>query len=155
MKKSLLLSILIHSLIVFSLLYKSTVDKKEEQDRKLEQAASAYAIEIIEISDSFSEKETKQELKNYYWGIGITQDFNNQFKVNGIDTYGVMVVKVVPGYNGERDGILPDDFIIAVNGIAWSLDNDIKGDGPLKLVLTVYRNGVIIDIHTERCKVYF
>lgn len=153
MKKSFLVSLIIHGLVVFAFLFKSnTPDPKKKEEPQL--ASSSYEIEIIEIND-FGTQDTEDKKKNFYWGIGINQDFNNLLNINGVDTYGVMVLKVVPGYTGERDGILVGDFVIAVNGKAWSIANDIKGEGPLKLVLTVYRNGVIIDIETARCKVYF
>lgn len=99
MKKSLLISLLIHCLIVFSLLYKKTIDKEIEKELELTQT-SMYEIEIIELADSFSEVDQQPELKNYYWGIGVTQDLNNKMIINGIETYGVLVLKVVPGYNG-------------------------------------------------------
>lgn len=102
--------------------------------------------EIQQIKEISQGEGSSSEDLPFYWGIGITSSYQN----------GMAVVEyVASGYCAEANGIKQYDLIAKLNGLPLGDNNDIKGEGPKKLDLTILRNGSIIKISMERCKVYY
>lgn len=88
---------------------------------------------------------TPKEKTSYYYGIG----------VSGYYSQGVYhIEKVYSGYSAESALLLAGDVVKLVNGVSPMLE-DISGDGPKELWLTVLRNGQQILIKTRRVKVWY
>lgn len=155
MKKYYGISILIHSIplvfILLSIIFKPIEKEKEKQ--KQEQTLIEFNPVVIEQSQEKSTEPIKEH-KNFYWGLGFVQDLNF-VKVYGLPTYGYTVTQVYSGYCGETAGLSVGDYIYLVNGAVVSDGNDIRGDGPKKLILTILRNGGTVLLTIDRCKVYY
>jgi hypothetical protein len=121
-----------------------------DQDTKNNKGSSVNIIEFSALADG-----EKRELNNFYWGLGISCDE----KLILIPGYGIMysvIVEVVhSGYSGESSGLQPKDVIFQLDSKLIQPENDIKGDGPSNISLTIMRNGSIITINTKRVKVYY
>lgn len=160
MKKFILVSLILHSLIL--LVTMTTTPEKEKpelfevtmaQGTKGQEKKSQPkdAADIIAMTPGPGEK---KELKNFYWGLG----FTSAEYVDYVDHVQYLIVEVnypYEGYAGWEAGLLPGDKIYLVNGERISGTNDIRGDGPTDITLTILRGSANIIIHTKRCKVYY
>lgn len=146
MKIYTLLSTFVHILVI-SLLFLNLQKNDNEKINENKQGGSpALSFDLISQNELTDNNSIKIE-KDYYWGLGIT--------VNS-DGMNLQVVGVEDGYNGEISGLLVGDIIVLVNDKPIGENNDIAGDTPKKLKLTVVRkDGNIINIFTERCKVWY
>lgn len=151
MKSGIFLSLFIHSLFILLFLPKGKLKPEEEQ--KLQKASQPVNIEVIEAKTA--NKGHKRPIVRFYWGIGIETSLDNIQQVYGVPTVGYLVNKVFHGYSAEQAGIIPGDFIYMVDDTQISPSNDIKGDEYKKFKLTILRNGSIVYIHTERCRVEY
>lgn len=157
MKKYFLLSLLLHLSLVLAISFKMQQEEKQQQTEQGQEGSESdkkgqdVGIEIIEISDTVNtEDQKKKELKNFYWGIGITSSHT----FSGPSEY-VEVVDVASGYSAESAGLQRGDIIMEIDGLPISNINDIRGDKPRKMLLTINRKGVIVRIQIERVKVYY
>lgn len=105
---------------------------------------------IVELGDGDSDETPKE----FYWGVGI-------YSMRYLDTipgFGYIAVTeitgIVSGYSADSSGLQVNDIIVLINGEPESPGNDLRGDGPKTLILTIRRKGQTIIIKTERCKVY-
>lgn len=157
MKKFIIISLLLHS----TFLLFNPIEQTEP---------TVYEIEMVDNdSNSGTEKTDKKESvtkilevggegdkvsTDHYYGVGIY----SQEHLQEIPGYGIIqvveITDVVIGYCGEEAGLRVGDMIVLVNGIEQSPENNIKGDGPKLLNLSIFRNGVTILISINRCKVY-
>jgi C-terminal processing protease CtpA/Prc len=94
---------------------------------------------VQENGDEASEK------KNYYYGIGVSGYYKNGAYI---------IEQVYSGYSAESAGLRSGDMIELVNGLSPMLE-DISGNGPRELELTILRNGLQILIKTRRVKVFY
>lgn len=156
MKRYYFLSLLIHSLFLLTLLHKAKIlqEKSGMANTTGPNAnGSESVMEIIEISPI---GDTKQEFKNFYYGLGITCD---EYLLN-IPDYGMtptlLIRTVHSGYSAESSGLQAGDVIYLVNGQPVGDGNDVKGDEPKDLALTILKkDGRIIVINIKRVKVYY
>lgn len=140
LNKYIFISFVLHLSLLLVYIPKSQEKKEEKTEITLTENTSNDVF-IKPIGDQDGE-----ENKNFYWGLGISvYDFGDV----------KFITDVSDGYNGELSGLKKGDEIIALNNLPLSEKNDIKGDSPAKLKLTIRRNNVIIIIYTERCKVYY
>lgn len=77
-----------------------------------------------------------EKIGKYYWGIGISS--RSIFDV-ATGSYKRIVTEIASGYNAERDGLNLNDVIIMVDNMLITDDNDVRGDGPRKMILTISR----------------
>lgn len=151
MTKYIFISTLIHVLVLSSLFIniseEQVVINNNTNDNKVAN------VQIIEINENEGNNTPTPE--NFYWGIGI--DSSIQFQ--NIIPYGliptVIVNSVKKGYSAYDSNLQVDDKIILVNGKIISGVNDIRGDAPKKLILTIIRNNYTIKIAVNRVKVYY
>lgn len=154
MKKYLLLSVFIHALALsfFYVKYKSPkIEKEIEKEIVTGFQSDPLPIEINTEADELVKKNKDQ----YYWGLGLAADFGDVdylgYKANSIH-----ITKIYPGYCGENSGIMIGDNVYMINGELYNEQtNDIKGNEPKKLILTLDRNGRTIVLQTERCKIWY
>lgn len=148
MKKSMSTSLIVHgSLLCLLIAHQPTPELTPEAPKPkvtavdLQEHQPPQYIKIKELGTAGDSKENSK----FYWGLGITTREMNS---------GDLITEVNSGYNGEAAGLMVGDFIIHVNGKPKN-QNEIRGNGPAKLVLTILRNNSIITINTERGKVYY
>ncbi len=130
------------------------IDNKEMSDM----AAKAIAESVDDIYTNYYTTEEftqlNSQISNGYRGIGIT--LGADFEANKLK-----IVSVTPGQPAEKSGLLPGDYIIAVEGKSYSAsDMDsavyiIKGSHlstltPPPVKLTIERNGVTFDTEVTR-----
>lgn len=157
MKRYLILSFLVHVLLAaLTMLKLGQISEEKQQKKKQEQKALPVEIEVIEQVASVPEMPKKDERK-FYWGIGISVDYQDYTLPGYMGTVrATKVEKVYQGYNAESAGLLEGDLIYLINGSPITFKNDIVGDGPGTLILTILRNGSsIVRVQLERCKVYY
>ncbi len=157
MNKYLLSSFIIHLLFLFPLfLLNNNKINNDSFDNgngiNESQKINSTDVEIIEINEG----EGKQVVpENFYWGIGI----GSSATFENISPYGLVLVIIVTsikkGYSAYDSDLQIGDKIILVNNNVISNQNDIKGDSPKSLILTLIRNNSIINIAIDRVKVYF
>jgi C-terminal processing protease CtpA/Prc len=138
-------------------LFKHEMEQTKEQEKQtqIEQKGSE-TFDVTVIEQTLSEEITKEQPKNFYWGLGITVDYKTMNVVPYGDTLVYVVTTVYAGYCGESIGLQTGDSIYLIDGIPINDVNEIMGFEPKKLDLTVLKkNGSIINIKTERCKVWF
>lgn len=154
MNKYLVISLLIHTvsfvLITFNFNFKEKKEEKQQQKQN-----GMFSVEIITPKDSNSDSSVPiKKPKNFFWGLGIS--VNPEVRtILGVDFFGYEITKVYEGYCAEDAGILVGDYVYLINNEILGTDNDIKGEKPKKLRLTIERNRIIININTERCKIYY
>ncbi len=157
MKRYLSLSIFIHCLFFSLFFLKQELIRQEQQQEQgsagEKESGADFSVEVIEIADDADES-SKQEKKDFYWGIGIGSDFAF-IDIYGVTTYCYSVDKLYAGYSAETDGVLVGDYIYLINDKPIGGTNDLKGDGPKKMKLTIIRNGSKVIVYTERCKVWY
>lgn len=95
-----------------------------------------------------------EEAKNFYWGLGFySADYIDTFPGYG-PMRSVEVLEFVSEYCGAHSGLHLHDVIFLINGQPRTDSNDIKGNEPKTLELTLSRNHSIMVITVKRCKVY-
>lgn len=146
-------SFLIHFLI-FTLLFVNINNDTPQPEIVQKNTLKNVPIEIIETTD-LEEGTIKKQLENYYWGIGIEtiQKFEQISSFGGLNVLEVISVK--KGYSAFDANILVNDKILLLDGYPMNEENNIKGDGPKILYLTILRNNIIINILVKRVKVYY
>lgn len=90
--------------------------------------------------------------KNGFYGIGIQMrvDYNNYAPKYG--NYALVVGQTFNGYSAEEAGMKSGDVIVAINNRPVDPDNNgIKGQDETAVILTVYRNGRILNFNIKRC----
>jgi hypothetical protein len=161
MKRYFLLSALLHC-FVFTISFNAS-QKQEERNQgpgdgdkegstSNKPGTTGTDFDIIEISAGEG-KLIKDE--SFYWGLGFTASRYSEEYHNGLLLPIAEVGHVASGYCGEEAGLKDGDIVYLINGNPISYDNDFTGDGPKKLVLTIYRNGGTVILTVERCKVYY
>ncbi len=151
-----LVSLLLHSsLLLVGLLDKPkpevvTVELVENTGDSEKDNQGKSDKRIVELGDSNSDETPKE----WYWGIGI-------YSMRYLDTipgYGYIAVteitEIVSGYSADSSGLQVNDIIVLINGQPESPGNDLRGEGPKTLILTIRRKGQTVIIRVERCKVY-
>lgn len=111
------------------------------------------SVEVIELVPAGVGGVTR-ELENYYWGLG----FSSNQHIEYIDhiKYLVLEVEIVyAGYCGASSGLISGDKIYLLNDERLTEANDIRGNGPSDIKLTLVRDTAKINIHATRCKVYY
>lgn len=146
MKRFISLSLALHLAALF---YVAGMEPKPLQDKiEIEvtegNKQTGKDVQVIEnVQDEVDA--TPKEKTSYYYGIG----------VSGYYSQGVYhIEKVYSGYSAESALLKPGDVVILVNGVSPMLE-DISGDSPKELWLTILRNGQQILIKTRRVKVYY
>ena len=146
MTKSMTTSLFIHGLLLLMMVAAKDSPSIPEVEP---QQAEIQLTEAEENKDNVQIKEIgedgQSENLNFYWGLGISTSYLGNK---------IFVTEVHPGYNGEAAGLKVGDIITLINDKEIS-EEDIRGNGPQKLKLTIWRNSGIIVIHTERGKVYY
>jgi C-terminal processing protease CtpA/Prc len=160
MKKSLVVSFVLHLLVVVTLLFnfKNTYEEQLEQETKQEQAegSESFEVDIIEQNPLSNQDIIEKDIKNHYWGLGITVDFSSADIIPFGNIMVYVVSMVYSGYCGESIGLEVGDTIYLINGKPIRDNNEIMGFKPRKLSLTIIKKrGTIINIETERCKVWY
>jgi hypothetical protein len=154
MKKYILISLVLHSLIlIINLTNNLTTKSKQLQiaTEKKEGKGTSYnqIIDLVE-SNSKSNISNKKVLKDFYWGIGINTDF--QYRNN---YFGYIVSQIHNGYSADTQGLKLNDYIYLIDSMPITDINDIRGYSPRKMILTIIRNGVNMTISISRVKVYY
>lgn len=147
------LSLLAHILpiLILALLGIKTQLPQLDQQGSEQQQQQGHEVEIIELSESTTGKAEKKDDRRFYWGIGV----HVNYVLFGNGYPGTEIVSVAGGYCAEQAGIQVGDIIVKINGEYLDVNNQLDGEGPKKLVLTVLRKGSTITIITDRCKVYY
>lgn len=152
MKKFLLISLLLHS--TFLLVKQQEAQQEVEisfetsSGTQKEGQAEQEQKKIIPKSDGDGESQVN---KNYFWGIGISvvEYYNME-----MGKWVIEVKEVHTGYSAEEVGIMAGDLITSINGKGTEVE-EIIGDGPATIRLTIFRNGAIIVKTLDRVKVYY
>lgn len=125
----------------------SPIPEKDKPPEKVEVTLVEKPPEqIVEIVPGGIAEEKERA---HYWGIGINID-NENYKGN----LAYIVTQVHSGYTAEFV-LQPKDVIILLDDQPISFTNEIRGEGPRRMKLTIIRNGSIIYVYIERCKVYY
>lgn len=143
-RKFITASFLIHCLVlgVITREVPSTQNEplQDETEVELYETEKEPIRQIKELSDSGDSEEST----NFYWGLGITISMD------------MTIASITPGYNADLYGLQVGDKLLKMDGKDMSFqDNDITGPGPRKMLLTILRKSVIMDIQVERGKVYY
>ncbi len=165
MKKWLGASLILHVLPFILLgLFHTIQTEKQEEDKGTgnSERSGNRDIQVIEMVETASSNETKpqKDLTRFYWGIGVTVEYD-RIAIPGYDYFGseFLFVEIIQsvhgGYCAEAAGIETGDIIFLINGDYIEPGNQLDGEGPSKLVLTILRNGRIVVIQLDRCKVYY
>lgn len=153
MKRYLLLSLLLHSLILIPII-KSEIESEITQTENKMKEGFGTAIQIIEFE--LTTGDVTKELKTFYWGLGISCDEQLREIPGYGRRYSVLVQIVHVGYSGEASGLKSGDIIFEIDGKPVTPNNDIRGEGPSNILLTILKkNGKVIKITVPRVKVYY
>jgi C-terminal processing protease CtpA/Prc len=69
---------------------------------------------------------------------------------------GFKIAEVHEGYSAESAGLRVGDVILLIDGSKpYDNSNDIRGEEPKDMVLTIKRDGKIFEVKISRCKVYY
>ncbi len=155
MKRYFLLSLLLHSIILIPLVPKLLQEEQAEQAQgKSNTGNGEFIPEIIEFS--VVSGDTVKPLNNYYWGLGLSCDEGIRYIPGYGQMFSVIIQIAHSGYSGESAGLQPGDVIFEINNKPIDYTNDLKGDGPANLLLTIMkRDGSIIKKTVPRVKVYY
>ena len=137
--------------------YKKIIDKYylgEVNEEELKEGAIKGYIEGL--GDPYTEYISKEEMEEYmedttgnYVGIGI-------YMVKDTNTNQIMVLSPIKNSPAQKAGILPEDYIIAVNGESCTADdfsiisNKIKGEEGSKVKIKIQRDGVEQELEITR-----
>lgn len=158
MKKYLAASLILHSCLFLTAMIKNEPTIPEKFEITMQEASGGKGQNpdkqehVVEINDAGIGNESLPE--HFYWGLG----FNSTEYISYIDHIEYLVVEVdivYESYCAKAAGLRSGDKIILVNNAKISSHNDIRGDGPTEISLTILRGDVKIEIHTNRCKVYY
>lgn len=115
-----------------------------QQNKKGEQVA--VPIEVI-VTKTPTLKNGTKKTKIGFWGIGISIDIQAPpINYMGQIIFGDTIDKVYENYPADRAGLMSGDTIISVKGDG----GNVRGEGPAKLELLVYRNGKVFKVLIER-----
>jgi C-terminal processing protease CtpA/Prc len=164
---SLLLSLVLHANVYMLMDYTAkNKDIKKYDDNSKKESVSVDIIvpknssdkgnnkkkaEIILSKTTTKSHKTKQKFKDGFWGIGV-EIWNFEKKpvmYNGKIIYGEEITQVFDDYPAARVGLKSGDVILLVDGEDANI-NQVKGDGPKIMILTICRNGKIFNIQIER-----
>lgn len=153
------ISLLLHTLVFISVSFKTSqeleLNKKSGLGNGGNNTQNTNSYEIIDIDIASGDLNKKKELINYFWGIGVTVNQKIRF-INNESLFVIEVIQTHSGYCAETNGIAPGDSIFKINGLAITNNNDLIGDGPTKITLTILkRSGNIVNVTFNRCKVYY
>ena len=137
--------------------YKKIIDKYflgEVDEEKLKEGAIKGYIEGLD--DPYTEYISKEDMEDYmadatgnFVGVGI-------YMVKDTETNKIMVLAPIKGSPAEKAGILPGDFIIAVDGVEYSGDemtvasNKIKGEENSTVKLEILRGTETLNFELKR-----
>lgn len=158
MKKSLFASLMLHLSLVALVTVSVVAEERQEEEKfeiELQESQQSEAqINVIELGDVSSED--LKPLDNFYWGLGFGSQHYMYDKIPGqLGALPVIeVTEIFKGYCGESV-LQKNDLIYLINDMPLVTGNDIRGEGPAKLKLTILRNGGKIVLNVERCKVYY
>lgn len=121
-------------------------------------AASGLVLAVDDNYTNYYPKEEynsyKTNLSNSFLGIGIVLSID-------LETEKLVVVSPIDGSNAAKAGILAGDFVVGVDGISYHGDemeaavsairgSDLEEKDGTKVVLTIERDGKVMDIEVER-----
>ena len=148
---SLILSVAFHAALAAAIYYIEFTPEETDEP-------SVVKVRIVYKEDKPPEQEeilpkgkgdSRKKSRGFYWGLGFDPTYvdvrSNEVKVKKIDET----------YCGFDSGLRNGDIIEAIDAQPISHINDIRGDGPRKMILNVIRNDKRMLIQTERCKVYY
>ena len=98
-------------------------------------------------------KQARPKSKTGYWGIGVYQAglFDNEMvSYHGMIYFGLKVLSAVPGNPAARSGIQAGDIIFLIDNLPLSVKNEVKGDGPRAMILTIKRGNTYFELPIER-----
>jgi hypothetical protein len=98
-------------------------------------------------------KDARPRSKTGYWGIGVYQGglfASEMVNYHGIMYFGWKIVTAVPGNPAARAGLQTGDIVFLVDNMPLSVKNDVKGDGPRAMILTVKRGNYYFELPIER-----
>lgn len=137
--------------------YKKIIDKYflgEVDEEKLKEGAIKGYIEGLD--DPYTEYISKEDMEDYmadatgnFVGVGI-------YMVKDTETNKIMVLAPIKGSPAEKAGILPGDFIIAVDGVEYSGDemtvasNKIKGEENSTVKIEILRGTETLNFELKR-----
>lgn len=155
MKRYFLISLLLHSLILIPLVPKLLQEEQAEEAKGKGNTGNGESVmEIIEFNPVYSD--IVKPLNNFYWGLSLSCDEGMIYIPGYGDMLSVIVLIVHDGYSVESAGLQPGDMIFEINNKSIDYTNDIKGDGPANILLTILKiDGRIIKITVPRVKVYY
>lgn len=146
MKKSLLMSLAIHSLSIFLLLNTNSTKTQNQQEYG---DSKTVNIEMIQGSkqsplEKIDEKKledieggsNKDDCQEYFGGIGVEVNLNKS-----------QVTKVYDGYPASRAGIMRGDILIPVDG------GDVRGEIGTKIILKIVRQYEVRVLELTREKI--
>lgn len=155
MRYYLLISIMIHTLAFLSIRQQLNQEQHKKREQKKEHALGNGLdnnIQIVEITGKTTKEAAKP--RGYYWGLGISIN-ENPMVISGM-MYPVKIIKhAYQGYCGDYGGLIVGDVVYLINGDLIVGDNDFRGDGPRKMILTILRNGSTVRLQIDRCKIYY
>lgn len=149
MKKFILFSLFLHAL-PFLFLGSNANNEAQEPQHSIPEKMEIEVIPKADRIKTIGENGESQENLRYYWGLGMT---SNDYKMGGYFIH--EITEINTGYNAELAGLQLGDKIFLINGEKIGSENQIRGDAPKDLLLTIYRNGAIISVKTKRGKVYY
>ena len=146
MKKFILASLILHSLLTLPLLLGKTT-KQVPVEISLEPPGAEGDLDKTgnEIIKPLGEGDGEKS-ENFYWGLGITCTLVSN---------GCYISGITEGYAAMDSGLQVGDIIYLINGLPLSDDNEIRGNTPKKLYLTFSRKGITMNLVVERVKVYY
>lgn len=150
--KHLIYSLSIHLLIILLLSFNINLNKADEI---ITEKNKNTDIEIIEINEGNDINKKQIVSDKFYWGIGIISSANFENR----SPYGLILIitvtEIKKGYSAYDSDLKIGDRIYLVNNDILSNQNDIKGDEPKHLILTILRNNNMLNINIKRVKVYY
>jgi carboxyl-terminal processing protease len=115
-------------------------------DGMMSQVEDTYTVYLEPVENA----PLAEAMSGEYEGIGIWVDYPDNR---------VRVISPMPGSPAEDAGLLPNDIIVAADGMPLSQENDasvslIRGPAGTTVVLTIERNGTeTFDVTVERAKI--
>jgi len=116
----------------------------------LPKSLESFEVFLDGVEPTKTKKVKKKKAEHGYWGLGMYTNNDMSFTLNGIQYFGSLIVTLPPDYPAYNAGLLVNDIIFAIDNLPITDQNDIKGDGPKTMTLSIYRNGQVIYITTQR-----
>lgn len=98
-------------------------------------------------------KTARPKSKTGYWGIGVYQSgiFDSEMVTfHGSVYFGFKILSAVPGNPAALAGLQAGDVIFLVDNMAMTVKNEVKGDGPRAMILTVKRGNQYFEVAIDR-----